>query len=241
MSDPLFYFPEIPAVGSTLHLTGDEARHAAGARRLTTGENLWLFDGRGTIACATLAHITGRGNELELRVLERRTEPPSKPIIHLACALPKGDRTAVLFDMATQLGMTQFTPLACERSVVKPSAANRERWQRICLEACKQSRRLYLPAIDPPATPAELAARAAASSQALWLAHPSGGAIPAFATKDSAHDVTILIGPEGGFTGKEIEQLRAAGAKTIGLGQAILRIETAAVAVLAAINLSRGA
>ena len=140
--------------------------------------------------------------------------------------------------MATQLGMTQFTPLTCERSVVKPSAASQERWRRICLEACKQSRRLYLPAIDPPATPAELAARVAASGQALWLAHPSGGAIPALTLNNLAQTITILIGPEGGFTEKEIAQFTAAGATTISLGQAILRIETAAVAVLAAINLS---
>lgn len=237
MSQPLFYLPALPAASEIFLLTGDEARHAAGSRRLNVGDVLWLFDGRGGIAHATVRAIENRGRELRLELNERRIEPPPRPAVHLACAIPKGDRQAALLDMATQLGMTNFTPLICERSVAQPSARADERWRRICLEACKQSRRLYLPMIHPPATPSEVAVRATALAQETWLAHPTGEAVPVCALKDSAKDVTLMVGPEGGFTDEEMKSAVAAGAKTIGLGQAILRIETAAAALLAVMGL----
>lgn len=242
MTEPLFFVEPLPEAGGTLVLAGDEAHHAAASRRLHPGATLWLFDGQGGIARATLQRVGARGRELALQVEERRTEPPAPPI-HLACAIPKGDRQQVLLDMATQLGMTQFTPLACERSVVKPGAASRERWRRICLEACKQSRRPYLPVIHEPASPREVAMQAATMGFDLWIAHPGDQSIPVStltASRDQARGVTILIGPEGGFTREEIDAVSAGGGTALALGQAVLRIETAAVALLAMLRLSEG-
>lgn len=241
MTEPLFYSEHLAGPGATLSLTGDEAHHAAASRRLHPGESLWLFDGRGGKARATLLHVTARGRSLELRIEERSTASPPRPAIHLACALPKGDRQAVLLDMATQLGMTQFTPLVCERGVVKPGASHPERWQRICLEACKQSRRLFLPVIHPPASPEEVAARAVREKNAAWIAHPSTEAVSVSSalSEHSPADVTILVGPEGGFTDEEVRRMIASGARSIALGTAILRIETAAVALIAAFQLAR--
>ena len=235
MIEPLFYSEQLAEAGATVTLAGDEAHHAIASRRLKVGDMLWLFDGRGTIARAAITGIGARRREIALRVEERRTEPPPKPPIHLACALPKGDRQAVLLDMATQLGMAGFTPLLCERSVVKPVGGALGRWRRICLEACKQSRRLHLPEIREAATPAEAAARAAAEGRRVLIAHPSGGRIGQVV---SAADpgMTLLIGPEGGFTEEEIKGAMARGAQPISLGPAILRIETAAVAFLAALT-----
>jgi len=242
MAEPLFYAEHLADPGATLTLTGDEARHAAASRRLQVGETLWLFDGRGGLARATLLHVTARGRALDLRIEERRTEPPPKPAIHLACALPKGDRQNVLLDIATQLGMTLFTPLVCERSVVKPGANSIERWRRVCLEACKQSRRTYLPELRSPATPREVMARTARGTETVWVAHPSAEAVSVSSAikQNASADVTILVGPEGGFTENEIGQAVAAGARRIALGSAILRIETAAVALVAAFSLATG-
>ncbi|MGE5241396.1 MAG: RsmE family RNA methyltransferase [Bacteroidota bacterium] len=243
MTDPLFFAERLPEAGAIMTLAGEEARHAAASRRLQPGDTLWLFDGRGGTARATLQRVGARGRELELRVQDRRTEPAPLPPIHLACAVPKGDRQQVLLDMATQLGMTEFTPLACERSVVKPGAGNRERWRRICLEACKQSRRAYLPVIHEPASPREVAIQAVAKGLGLWIAHPGVCAIPVSAlaaSRDQTRGAAILIGPEGGFTQEEVDAVSAAGGKALALGQAVLRIETAAVALLAMLRLSDG-
>ncbi len=239
MTEPLFYSEALADAGAVVTLTGDEARHAAASRRLQAGDALWLFDGRGGLARATLLQVTARGRTLDLRVEERRTESPPRPAIHLACALPKGDRQGVLLDMATQLGMTRFTPLICERSVVKPGASSADRWRRICLEACKQSRRTHLPELSPPATPRETVARTA-GNETVWIAHPSDGAVPVSTAVRQAgpERVTILIGPEGGFTEMEVEQATGGGGQKIALGAAILRIETAAVALVAALSLA---
>jgi 16S rRNA (uracil1498-N3)-methyltransferase len=240
MSEPLFYSEHLADPGATLTLTGDEAHHAATSRRLKVGETLWLFDGRGGLARTTLVHITARGRSLDLRIEERRAEPPPKPAIHLACALPKGDRQGTLLDMATQLGITEFTPLVCERSVVKPGTNSAERWRRICLEACKQSRRPYLPILHASATPQEMVAREAGQANTVWIAHPSAVAVAVSRAveQNASADVTILVGPEGGFTEQEVEWTTGAGAQPIALGSAILRIETAAVALVAAFSLT---
>ena len=242
MAEPLFYSEHLADPGATLTLTGDEARHAAASRRLQVGETLWLFDGRGGLVRTTLLHVTARGRALDLRIEERRTEPPPKPAIHLACALPKGDRQGTLLDMATQLGITEFTPLACERSVVRPGANSAERWRRVCLEACKQSRRTYLPELRSPATPREVMARTARGTETVWVAHPSAEAVSVSSAikQNASADVTILVGPEGGFMEEEVEQTTGAGAQQIALGPAILRIETAAVALVAAFSLATG-
>jgi len=232
MSEPLFFFETLPEVGQTLVLTGEEAQHAAGARRLGSGDTLSLFDGRGTQVRAELLALDKRGRSIELRVVARREAPPPQPL-HLMCALPKGDRQAVLLDMATQLGITDFTPLVCDRSVVMAGEQRAGRWARICLGACKQSRRLFLPRLHPPASPGTIALRGAA-----LLAHPDGVALRT-ALPEASAGLTILIGPEGGFTDPELHALEVAGARRVSLGAGILRIETAAVALLAATQLAR--
>ena len=119
--------------------------------------------------------------------------------------------------------------------MVKPGAHSAERWRRICLEACKQSRRFYLPEIEAPASPRELARRVPPGS--LWVAHPAVDAVAAFIGPPT-NTLTLLIGPEGGFTPQELEAVMAAGGRPFSLGPAILRIETAAVAALAAATLA---
>jgi 16S rRNA (uracil1498-N3)-methyltransferase len=240
VSDPLFFAEFLPPAGERLVLGGDEARHAAASRRLRVGDTLSLFDGRGACACAALEHIERRGQTLELRVLDRTDMPPPQPQVHLACALPKGDRQSVLLDMATQLGMSRFTPLECERSVVTAGANSAARWLRICLEACKQSRRLHLPAIDASATPRHVAGAAVAAGQTVLVAHPSGRDLHEALSARNAAGITLLVGPEGGFSEREIAEIAASGATPVTLGSAILRIEAAAVAMLAATRFCPG-
>lgn len=226
---PLFYCAPMPdVVGERITLRGDEAQHALGARRLQPGDDIGLFDGLGTAARAVVTAVDRRRHTLEAKLTDRERMPGPRPAVHLACALPKGDRAAVLLDMATQLGVARFTPLVCARSVVKPGANTGERLRRVCLEACKQSRRFYLPEISEPSSLREVARTAPAGS--LWVAHPAPGATALVGTLPNT--LTLLIGPEGGFTEAEVQEAIAAGARAFTLGPAILRIETAALAAL---------
>lgn len=232
MSEPFFYFSNLAAAGDRATLTGEEAQHAVGARRLRAGDALVLFDGRGLTARATLVAVRERGRALDLRLGEHPAHRPPPPPIHLACALPKGDRLSTLLDMATQLGMSTFTPLDCTHSVVQASPSNLARMHRVCLEACKQSRRAWLPAIAPVANVATVTTNVQDPGARLVIAQPGGLSWSAFG-HEPGQPVTILVGPEGGFSEQELAQARAAGAQAIGLGDAILRIETAAVTLLA--------
>ncbi|HKQ29849.1 MAG TPA: RsmE family RNA methyltransferase, partial [Burkholderiales bacterium] len=143
----------------------------------------------------------------------------------------KGERASVLFDMATQLGVASFTPLLCERSVVDPGTGTLERLRRVCLEACKQSRRTYLPEVHAPAKLADALAR----DGIKWIAHPTGK--PLGGLSPASQPLTLLVGPEGGFTDQEIGDAERDGAECVALGHTILRIEAAAVALVAAIML----
>lgn len=230
-SAPLFYCPELARSGPTLALSPEETRHAA-AQRLRVGDAVALFDGRGHGAHARVANVGARGRGIEVEIGERFSAPAPSLSRVLYCALPKGERLATLLDMATQLGMTRFVPLLCARSVVQPGAGWQVRAQRICIEACKQSRRLYLPELGEPMPLAAALAAARETTPRVWFAHPgastrpSGGAIP-------SGGVAMFVGPEGGFTEEEVAQAERTGVTRVELGSQLLRIETAAVALLA--------
>lgn len=224
---PLFYCADLRATAPAL--STDEARHI-GAQRLRVGEALSLFDGRGMGARARIAGFRERGRQVQIEIEQRIEYPPPAVELALYCALPKGDRLHTLLDMGTQLGMTRFTPLLCERGVVQPGGNWSARAERVCLEACKQSRRYWLPVLQPPMTLGEALAEAKPRTTSLWFAHPGGTTAATIASQDAA--VAIFIGPEGGFTEEEAATAERASATLIDLGPQLLRIETAAVALL---------
>ena len=234
MSAPWFHVEHVPDVGATVALDPRETRHATGARRLGDGDALCVFDGAGTVGDARIVESDAGQRHVVACVASRRAVPPPRPAIHLAVALPKGDRQATLLGMATQFGVASITPLACARSVAHATDKFTERAARVCLEACKQSRRAWRPEIRAAAAPADVAAPGALVADPSG--RPAGEVLRDLATA-SPEAVTVLIGPEGGFTDDETAAMRAAGAETISLGAGILRIETAAVAVAATIRL----
>jgi hypothetical protein len=141
--------------------------------------------------------------------------------------------------MATQLGMHAFRPLVTQRAVARPTAAFHDRFTRICIEACKQCRRAYLPELREPSTPGELAREAVSDRGTVLMAHPGGELLPPLATVngDGVPLLTVMIGPEGGFTDAEMNEVKQAGGVIVRLGEHPLRIETAAIAALSLIML----
>jgi 16S rRNA (uracil1498-N3)-methyltransferase len=231
--EPLFFCAALDNSGE-VSLAGDEIAHVK-AQRLKPGDALALFDGHGNVARGTIRSIARL--EIRVAVTERRRDSPAVPCVDLYCAVPKGDRVATLLDMATQLGMRRFTPIRWARGIVEPGARAADRWQRICLEACKQSRRTYLPEFGATATLPDAIARARAEHSRLLLAHPYDDApSPSFPELAKARQLALFVGPEGGLMDEELTSLREAGADLLSLGEGILRIETAAIALIAAVN-----
>lgn len=239
MAAPWFHLDPLPDSG-VVWLPKDEAKHATGARRLGEGDAVVLFDGRGTLAYATLLGTRDRRGDVEARIESIERHEPIAPRIELATALPKGDRLATLLDMATQVGGDHLIPLLCEWGVVKPHDETPERWRRIAIEAAKQSRRAWVPTFGAPMRVVE-ACRGGEGCRVM-LAHPGGAPIGATTESWGARSggspstVRVLIGPEGGFSEGELAAAHAAGVARVSLSPQVLRIETAAVVAVAALR-----
>ena len=232
--EPFFFRPEM-GTDPQIVMTGDDAHHVS-VQRLRRGDRISLFDGAGAIARCVIRDI-GR-SQVRVEVQARRHEPVPPLRLNLYCAVPKGDRVAVLLDMATQFGMTQFTPVQWERSVVEPGPRATERWRRICLEACKQSRRAYLPAITAPMSPISALAAAEGAGDRVLVAHPGDDSLPLVQVgRAHAASFALFIGPEGGLTKPETEMLRQRNPCFVELGRRILRIEAAAAMLLCAVQI----
>jgi 16S rRNA (uracil1498-N3)-methyltransferase len=228
VSTPTFYTETELEPGNRVALEGKEAWHALGVKRLNPGDSVRLIDGQGTVAKARVDTVDGRQSAL-LEIILVEHFPRLQPDIILATAVAKGDHQATLLDMATQLGISAWQPLACQRSVSHVGKNSYQRWQKICLEACKQSGSAWLPGLLPALSPEAAAARAIEDGRQVLFAHPAGEQ----QRVAKSGKLILMIGPEGGFTDSEVSRLDQLGAVKQGLGRNILRIETAAVSMLA--------
>lgn len=236
MAVPWFLVDSVPEAGGAVLLARDEARHALGSRRLDAGDEVTLFDGRGRIGRASIGS-RARDGAVPVRVIAVETPERPRPLVHLRSALPKGDRQSDLLDMAAQLGVASVGPLRCRRSVSVDEGrdARDDRRRRILAEACKQARWPWIPELVPEADLATVLAAAVGAGHAIAIAHPVGTAGPAI---PDASSVTLLVGPEGGFTDDEVDAARAADAIALDLGPSILRTELAAAVGVALVRRS---
>jgi 16S rRNA (uracil1498-N3)-methyltransferase len=224
-----FHTPE-SLDAETVQLTGPEAHHLINVLRKQPGDRVELFEGSGFAATAEVVSLSRRS--VELRILERSAVvETSQPQVTLATAIPKGDRFRWLVEKATELGIARLIPLQTTRSVVDPRHSKLDKMRQAVIAACKQCGRNRLMEIAVPVTLDELLNRTEHSqsteSPTLLIAHPGGGALSDLPVATS---VTVMIGPEGGFTDDEVRLAETHGAKTVSLGEHILRIETAALA-----------
>jgi 16S rRNA (uracil1498-N3)-methyltransferase len=221
-----------------VELSGSEAHHLGRVLRLKPGQQVVLFDGRGAEATAEIMTVTR--HTAELRVLSTHSEVADATAeIILATAVPKGDRLRWLVEKATELGVSRFVPLITQHSVVEPGDGKLDKLQQTVIAACKQSGRNTLMTVDAPIQWGEFIGGQCAGRLTL-IAHPSG-ATPSGSQCEVESPINLVVGPEGGWTESEIEQGKAAGAHLISLGPHILRIETAAVALVSWVVVSRAA
>lgn len=227
----VFYLSAFDEADTRVILEGDEARHAAAVRRIRVGEEITVSNGQGLLGTCEVTSLNAKPPQVEASVQHINTVPRPR-LIHLAAAMPKGDRQRVLLEMVTQVGVSEFTPLLCDRSVSKESANSQERWQRYCLEAMKQSRRAWLPQVNR-ATGLKDLIDALPEETLLVCASSDGRSVQDLGAIGQDRGIAILVGPEGGFTGDELEAIRQKGVLEINLGDGVLRTETAAVVVTA--------
>jgi len=234
---PVFLVDTLPTGGPAV-LDGPEGRHAATVRRLRPGEQLVLSDGNGGMArCA----VTATERDLvRLDVTESWTESAARPRVVLAQALVKGERGELAVELATEAGVDEVLPWRASRCVAKWDDGPRgdkalARWRGTAREAAKQARRAWCPEVAEPVTTRQLADRIGRCAGALVL-HESAEHGLAGLDLPADGDLLIVVGPEGGITDAELDQLTAAGAVAVRLGATVLRASTAAAVALGALG-----
>lgn len=227
------FAPEGPSDG-LIELGRDEAHHLVKVRRVEAGELVEAFDGRGhSWVCEVVE--SGR-NHCLLRVnspKENADTKPNRPEIVVATAVPKGDRFDWLVEKATELGVVRLIPLKCDRSVVDPRDSKIDRLRQLVIESCKQCGRNKLMQIDKPVSLAELTTEMNGSLAefAVFWADREGQPAEAMLTQYAAViTITVLIGPEGGWSDRERTLLKSGEYQCLKLASHVLRIETAALA-----------
>ena len=222
-----------------LELPADEAHHARDVLRVHVGRHVEVFDGRGSVASGRIIEVDRRCVAVEIDSVERAH--PAGPAVHLAFAAPKAKRLHRLLEQATELGVRSLQAVVFERSVAGGetlSDAVRQRWRARCISAAKQCGLNLLPEILPHATLAayldDIKGHAALLGDIGAEARPAGAVLAEL--PGGWDEIRILVGPEGGLTASERAAAFAAGLRPVRIGWTTLRIETAAVALLAAVT-----
>ncbi len=219
-----------------VQLDANESHHALRVLRLDVGAALELFDGAGHTA---QGHIVDRtGGQVTCQIQSTATQPPSRPHLTVAVALPKGSRAEDLSNQLAQLGVDTLVPLICAFGVVKIKPNKIERLERAALAAAKQCGRAHLMQIHEPLNVAQAAEHAGAATHARLLDPDAPAWSPAALAADLTHaqNLWLLVGPEGGFSDEERDQARAHSVQGWRLSPQILRIETAATAAAAVVR-----
>jgi 16S rRNA (uracil1498-N3)-methyltransferase len=229
-----FYTPQIPPVGDDVELSSDESHHLRSVLRARAGEDIELLDGGGVQAQAQITRLpAGKGGTVCCTIQSRRRLPRPTPRVTLCIAPPRGKLMRQIVRQATELGVYAVQPVLCERSESRPRANACRQWQASAVEACKQSGNAFLPICHPPADLAELLAAGVGPGYVGCVpdAGADAGGAPTAAVE--GEDVTLWIGPEGGFHPDELQLLLRAGLTPVIFGPWTLRTVTAAVAGLA--------
>ncbi len=232
-------------------LADKTAHHVRHVLRLRPGQSIELRDGRGNGWCGVIREMNRQG--IRVAVGEKQTvERESSLRLTLALAFSRSDRMDLVLRQATEMGVHRFIAFAAERSdyhLPGPQRDRRmERWRKITREALCQCGRMILPEVsmlpDAAALISHAAAREAAEGEGLKiLAREEAERQSLSALLDAypaCRRMLVVVGPEGGWSKGEGEQFLEAGFHAVHLGPRTLRLETAAVALLAAVQLLRG-
>jgi 16S rRNA (uracil1498-N3)-methyltransferase len=233
MASPRIFCDVRLGPGAQFALSEDAANHIAKALRLAAGDSLVVFDGRGGEYEAVILRVD-RGR-VDVKTGAFRDPGRESPFeAGLVQGLPEADKMDWILQKAVELGVAWVQPVVCDRSVVRLSgdrAARRQaHWQRVMIAACEQCGRNRVPEVRATAAFRDWAAQAGDARR--WMLAP-GAAEPLAAQPPPDGPVQLLVGPEGGFSERELDIALTIGFKPLSLGPRVLRTETAPLAALA--------
>ena len=222
-------------------LDREETHHLSRVLRLAAGARVAVCDGQGRVAIALVQDLESDGAVLRLEE-EAPIQAESPLDVALCLGLAKGESVEKVVWQATEIGVNRLIPFVSSYSEkVSPERAARRyvRWQRQARESLKSCQRLYLPEILPIQDfPAVL--QGSEEMKLLCYEDNRGGGMASYLSRPRPAGVRVLIGPEGGFTTEEVDQAREAGFLVVSLGPRRLRVETAALTVVALLQFAWG-
>lgn len=231
-----FVLVESPQDPDDLVIRGGEARHLGRVLRACVGYRFNAFDGLGNGWLAEVVSV--RKNAIHARIIDRLSlEHPTAINLSVAVGIVKGSRMDWAVEKAAELGVQHFIPLITRYSVVTPGSGRVERWKGIALSAAKQSGRFRLMEIVPPVEYEQFISESTKDGE-TWILDASDGSnsLQEMCTslQTSSH-LTLVFGPEGGFSEEELELARKNRIPFVKMQNHILRTETAVTAAVATI------
>ncbi len=246
MTTPRIYLPRQMEKGELIELKEGDFRYIKNVLRLRSGAHIALFGYQGFEYGATIESI---GPESVLaRISESERIPGSDVRIVLAQSLPKGDKMDFIIQKATELGVSAVLPFHSARSIPRiagEKARDRAaRWRKIALEAARQCGRGDIPDVSEIGSYEQMLANKPDGGLNLifWEAESGKGLKEVLRDpkNDPARDFFIIVGPEGGFSGEEVDRAVSAGITSVSLGRQVLKVETASLAIVSIIQYEKG-
>lgn len=246
MTIPRIYSPESLENKTTCELGPDNFKYLKQVMRLKEGDRIHIFDGFGREFEAVIKTYSAKTVWIELGKAIPASDKEIR--ITLAQALPKAKKMDIIIKSAAELGADVIIPFAAVRSVSQiageKSFQKIARWQKIAAEAARISHSNHITEVFKVSSFAEMLA--AAPGDALKLIFWEEESLTTI--KDVFSDVKfasvknyfVVVGPEGGFSKEEIKMTREAGFVSVSLGRQILKVETAAAAIISIIQYERG-
>jgi 16S rRNA (uracil1498-N3)-methyltransferase len=217
-----------PAVQDDVISIRDEEHRHLSVARAEVGEDIEIFDGRGKVLTAKISVIERR--ETHARITANRHVAADAHELILGQSVIRHAAFELALEKSVEAGVTRIIPIIAGRSNAK-EVGRRDRWQRIIVEAAKQSKRYHLPVLDEP-VPFSKVLEIKAMTRIVF-SERNGLALKGAITQSP---VLYLIGPEGGWTDEELDSAQQRGFVLVGLGPTILKAETAAVVSTALIR-----
>lgn len=238
---PRFFINEDQIDNNIVTITGDDAHHISRSLRMAVGENITVCDGKWEYTCV-LENFTDNVSAKIVERCELSSEMPCR--VRLFQALPKGDKLDTIIQKAVECGAFEITTFESERCVVRAKADSEdkkiERRARIALEAAKQCGRGIVPKVNKTLSFDQMLNVASKNDLVLFCYEGEGGQTLAEVLRGLGgrewaknKDIAVIIGSEGGFSLDEAKRAIDCGAVSVGLGNRILRTETASPFALA--------
>lgn len=239
-----FFVPPESIVGETVALPEHVASQLSRVLRARVGDEIIVLDGTGMEYVLKLDAVDK--NQASGSILQKSPSEGEPSIaITLYQGILKADRFEFMLQKGTEVGITTFVPIDCQRTVSqnRPTPARYQRWRKIITEAAEQSRRGRIPVLHEAIDFEVACAQADGPSLIPWEEETTSGlksALKGWTSGQPISSANIFIGPEGGFTSDEVELARERGITPVTLGKRILRAETAGVVAAAAVLYEMG-